>query len=453
MEAITHLNVHVVGVPFQKILGLEIKHFINDHATAVLTAEAEPMLAMSLLNRADEKVSVRIVTTAAGQPDTLFYGVLSNAEVDAQGEYAIVTITLKSFSALVDYKKGNQSFQNTSESHESVISTVLNGAINLDFLASDKPIGHIIVQCNETPWEFAKRMASEVYAPLVASLHKSLITVGIPHGVHSYTLSNYSTTSSAGMGGMTPGSSVGVCVKTMQYAYVGDSISLSGRSLLVKGITASLQTGVLESQISVSDASGFRQIPITNTQISGKMFLGKVMAVQLDKVKVHLVDIDDSFSEGSCNVWLPYSTAYSSSDGSGFYCMPAVGDQVRVFFPGSNEGQAFAASSVSQSPGAKVTDKQWTGPNGKQILLTDEGIFITTNANDNKIFINLTDANGITISSDKNINICAKKNLSLISNNSISISAKNDILISSADAYIDVTPKEIEIAANNVVIK
>ena len=45
---------------------------------------------------------------------------------------------------------------------------------------------------------------------------------------------------------------------------------------------------------------------------------------------MHLVDIDSEY-DGAGNVWLPYSTAYSSSDGSGFYCMPAEGDQV-VFF-------------------------------------------------------------------------------------------------------------------------
>ena len=453
MEAITHLNVMVSGVAMQKLTGLEIRHHINEHAIAIVSGEVDPGEATALVKRADETQGVEIRTTAEGQPELLFSGVLSDVSVDLTGDYAAVTMTVKSYSAQVDHQRGNKSFQNTGETHESVINKVLQGDVALEMQGSDRAIGHIIVQCNETPWEFAMRMAADLGSPLVASAHKKLITVGIPYAEHTYDLPDYSLCSTGGMGNQNavPGTAAGIGVKTMQYAYVGDVVELYGTQR-VKGITASMETGILMSTISIADASGFQQRPIMNTQISGKMYLGDVMAVQMDKVQVHLVDIDSSY-DGGGNVWLPYSTAYSSSDGSGFYCMPAVGDKVRVFFPGGNEGEAFAASSVCVSPAPKVTDKQWTGPNGKQILLTDEGIFITTNSSTNKIFINLTDEHGITISSDKNISICAKKNLSLISNDSISISARNDILISSAEAYIDVTPTAIEIAADNVVIK
>lgn len=455
MEAIAYHNIKVLGVDFHKILGLEIRHFINEHATAVLTAELEPDIARDLVKRADERQAVRIVTSAAGQPETLFLGILSDVVVDLAGEYVLVTATLKSLSALVDHARNNRSFQNTNETHSEVIKSVLQEALDLDMQTTDKPIGHIIVQCNETDWEFAMRMASDLQAPLVASIKQKVLTVGIPQGKQTYHLTDYESsffTGKFGAGAVPARDSLGVSIKTMQYLYIGDRVAVNGEQR-VKGITASLQSGILETMVYLSPPMGFKQQPIVNTQISGKMYLGKVKAVQLDQVKVHLVDIDSEFSEENCNVWLPYSTAYSSSDGSGFYCMPAVEDKVRVFFPGSDEGQAFAASSVSQNPGARVTDKQWTGPNGKEILLTDEGIFITTNANDNKIFINLTDEKGITICSNKNINICAKKNLSLISNDSICITAQNDILISSAEAYIDITPQEIEIAADNVIIK
>lgn len=453
MEAITHLNITVTGVTMQKLTGLEIQHHLNEHAVAIVSGEVDPGEASALVKRADETMGVEIRTTAEGQPEILFSGVLANVTVDLTGDYAAVTMTIKSYSATVDHQRNNQSFQKTSETHASVINKVLDGAIPLDVQTSDRAIGHIIVQCNETAWEFAMRMAADLGAPLVASAHRKLITVGIPHEEHTYSLPDYELCSTGGVGNQNavPGTAMGIGVKTMQYCYVGDVVDLYGTQR-VKGINSSLATGILMSTVSLSDASGFQQKPIMNTQISGKMYLGQVKAVNLDKVQVHLVDIDSSYADGG-DVWLPYSTAYSSSDGSGFYCMPAEGDMVRVFFPGGNEGEAFAASSVCVSPAPKVTDKQWTGPNGKQILLTDEGIFITTNKSTNKIFINLTDENGITISSDKNISICAKKNLSLISNDSISISAQNDILISSAEAYIDVTPKAIEIAADNVVIK
>lgn len=87
---------------------------------------------------------------------------------------------------------------------------------------------------------------------------------------------------------------------------------------------------MLVSTVCMNTQKAFVQKEVTNTQISGKMYTGIVQAVQKDQVQVHLVDIDSEY-DGAGNVWLPYSTAYSSSDGSGFYCMPAEGDQVRVF--------------------------------------------------------------------------------------------------------------------------
>lgn len=245
---------------------------------------------------------------------------------------------------------------------------------------------------------------------------------------------------------------LGTNIKTTQYMFLGDMVRYGVGGERVKGVYATLASGMLVTTVCVGRETSFKQPVIVNNQIAGKMYTGRVEGVQGDMVQVHLTDIDREF-DGESTVWLPYSTAYSSSDGSGFYCMPAEGDMVRVFFPGSNEGEAFAASSVSVNVGEEVTDKQWTGPNGKQILLTKEGIYITTNANENKIFIDLTDEGGITIKSNKNINICAKNNLSLISNNNISLTAENDIMISSAESFIDIKPEGIEIGGNNVVIK
>ena len=102
---------------------------------------------------------------------------------------------------------------------------------------------------------------------------------------------------------------------------------------------------------------------------------GKVTAVLADKVQVFLNSVDLQ-EDSSSNWWFPlfpYSTAYSSSDGSGWYSMPAVGDEVRVFFPSGNEADAFAASSVAKNVREKVTDKCWSGLNGKQILMTRRG--------------------------------------------------------------------------------
>lgn len=457
MEPITYLNIRVEGVPFTKITEIEIQQKIGEHGKATVSGEVEEAAAQDIMNRVDEKLLVKITTTAEGQPGTLFCGVVSGAGIQNMNGYAILSLSLQSTSVLLDVEQKNKSYQNTAKTYEEIMTEAVAGKAVIQMNVTDRAIGSMIVQTNETDWAFCKRMASRLGAALVTSVNSEVpvITVGIPVTGNSYDLN--SVESRVASNGNSAGNAMvadmlGSSVQTTQYMFLGDSAAYGGSSQSVSSTMASLASGMLVSTVGVSTEQGFAQPEIVNTQIAGKMYTGKVQAVQKDQVQVHLVDIDREYDAGG-SVWLPYSTAYSSSDGSGFYCMPSVGDTVRVFFPGTSEGEAFAASSVSVNAAPNVTDKLWRGANGKQILLTEEGIYITTNASDSKIFINLTDEEGITITSDKNITICAKKNLTMMSNDTISITAENDILISSAESYIDIKPDSIELGAENVVIK
>lgn len=459
MEPITHLNIKVEGVSFNRLVELEIRQSLNEHGTAVVTGEMDVAQARGYLARVDEKTAVRITTTAQGQPSVLFYGVVSNVGVEEMDDYALLKMVLTSTSSLIDIDKRNRSYQNTLKTYEEIMTLAVENNAIIDMQVSDTTINNMIVQINETGWEFCKRMASRLGAPILASVNKEtpIITVGLPQNVPTYDLNNVETkvqSGSAQSKDVMIEDTLGTTIKTTQYMFLGDAVSYGECNQRVRGIYSSLASGMLITNVSIGRVTSFKQPLLVNNQIAGKMYTGEVIKVQGDEVQVHLIDIDEEFDQ-SGTVWLPYSTAYSSSDGSGFYCMPDEHDFVRVFFPGTDEGQAFAASSVSKNVGADITDKQWTGPNGKQILLTKDGIYITTNASDNKIFIDLTDieGGGITIKSNKNINICAKNNLSLISNNNISLTAQNDILISSAESFIDIKPEGIEIGGENLVIK
>lgn len=459
MEPITHLNIKIEDVSFSRLLELEIRQNLNEHGIAVITGEMDVTQARGYLARVDEKTTVRITTTAQGQPEILFYGVVSNVGIEEMNGYALLKLIITSTSSLIDVDKRNRSYQNTQKTYEDIMIQAVENKAVIDMQASDTAISNMIVQINETGWEFCKRMASRLGAPILASVNQETptITVGIPQNISTYDLNNVETkvqTGSTQSKDVMIEDTLGTTIKTTQYMFLGDAVSYGDGYQRVRGIYSSLASGMLITNVCIGRVTSFKQPKVVNNQIAGKMYTGEVKKVNGDMVKVHLIDIDDEYDE-SGTVWLPYSTAYSSSDGSGFYCMPDEKDFVRVFFPGTDEGQAFAASSVSKNVGADITDKQWTGPNGKQILLTKDGIYITTSASDNKIFIDLSDVQGggITIKSNKNINICAKNNLSLISNNNISLTAQNDILISSAESFIDIKPEGIEIGGENLVIK
>lgn len=463
MQTITYENIKVEGAPFQKILQLEIKHKSNEHGQAIVSGEADLAEAQEYTSRANGDTTVTIKTSAEGQPAILFVGSVSNAGIQKQGAYARMTLKLNSTSILLDSKRNNKSFQRTGMSHEEVIQSALQGEAGISMVVSDKPIGSIIMQYNETNWEFTKRIAAAFGAPVITNLttKKPQLTIGLPAGGKTYQASDIETMS--GMdeeryaqmaadgsdANMMQEDFMGTKIESYQYVFLGDQVSYGGSNRKVQGVYSSLQSGILKTTISLATDSGFSQPQKVNGQVSGKMFSGTVKAVERDMVQVHLTDIDSSYDDGG-DYWFPYSTAYSSNDGSGFYCMPEVGDTVRVFFPSGKEGSAFAASSVCVSPLDNPKHKRWRTPGGKEILFTEEGIFIT--CKENKIFINLTDEDGITIESGKDINVCAANNVLVMGNKDVVVEAENNILISTAQSYIDIQKESIEIGADNILI-
>lgn len=452
METITYQNLKVEGTPISKVTELEIDNGLNAYGTATVTGEVSIAEGEAFASRADGSTKIQITTTASGQPPVLFIGVVDKASIRKMADYAVLTIGLKATAAVLDMQKNNKSYQNLGSTYEEVITQAIAGKATVEMQVSDKAIGQLIMQYQETPWEFAARMASQFEAPICANVttDNPVITIGVPKGGKSYDLPDVEYVSAAEQGKARSTGASGTGISTMQYMELGDSVSYGGSSGQVGHIHASLRDGILRTTVSMSKKQQMTQKSQYNQAVSGRMLKGLVQAVEKDKVQVHLVDIDESY-DGGGNLWLPYSTAYSSSDGSGFYCMPQEGDEVRVFFPSDNEKDAFAASSVNVSPLDNPQHKKWRSPAGKEILLTEGGLFIT--CKEEKIYINLEDENGITITSDKDINVATVNNMLLYAQKQLKVQAENKILISTGTSYIDMTPDQIQMSATEILIK
>lgn len=458
METITHLNIKVEGAPINRIIALKIKNSINDYGSAYIEGEVELSEGNAFVSKLTSGTIIKITTTASGQHSMLFMGVVANAGVVTEADYSLLKMNLRAMAHGLNMRKENRSFQNTGETYSSVIEKALNGEATLKMNVSDKAIGTLIVRYNETAWEFTRRMASAFNAPLSANVdtEKPELTVGVPEGKETYSISD----AKLGFSSESQTSYGGTVITSAQYVYLGDKINLKGNIQKVQQYESTFESGILWTSIGVMSkqveskvSSGQNDSPIqrqiTNTQASGKMFTGEVKAVRKDEVQVHLTTIDNEY-DGGGNHWFKYSTAYSSSDGSGFYCMPAVGDTVRVFFPSGSEGEAFAASSVNVSPLDNPLHKKWRSPAGKEILFTPEGLLIS--CKDDKIFIDLTDEEGIKICSEKDITINALNNLTVYAKDTLKMQAENKVLLSSGESYIDMSKELIEMGANQILI-
>lgn len=466
MDVITYSNLKISGFPFRKIISVVIQHTPNEHAVAEVVGEVETAAAQNLVQRVDEKMMVTISTTAEGQPEKLFCGCVGSLSMEQENSYSRIRLQLFSMSRLLDITKKNKTYQNTSKTYGQIITSDISAVGDLHMMVSDKSIGRLIMKYNETDWQFAKRMASQLSAPLITNVssERPQIYIGMPPAGRTINVESNTYSYGSDVSGFMQSSGAmvqdfsGEQVESYQYGYIGDQVLLNGKSKYIKSVQAYLDDGIMRMKYGFLAATavsaggsmaGIAAPAMANSQASGKMMKGIVQAVQGDKVQVHLTDVDGSY-DGDSNWWFPFSTAYSSGDGSGWYCMPETGDEVRVFFPSGNEGEAFAASSVCAHPPANPRHKSWKAPGGKEILLTDDGLYIIGKSG--KIFINLTDDKGVEIHSDKDINITSDAKISISAANEIHMVAANEIIIGTEEAYLDLTKNTATLAAGEVLI-
>lgn len=468
IEVISHLNISVGLFPFTKILNLNIEHGPNVFGLCTIVGEMDHKSADDIAQRTDELSETEVTTAAEGQPSRLFCGVVKNVLVNHQNKYAVVTVTLEGTCKKLDIQTHQRSYQNTAATFGQLIQQSISGEGTAEITVTDKPTNNLVVQYDETNWDFSIRMASQLGAPIFADIQadEPHFYVGLPPSDQVKDLS----TATFQMGKKplsSGGSSESLMVsedtsdaglKSYSYIFVGNFVKVGTRFYAVKSVLGEMRDGILEMTYgllplgneepaagSTTDVKGLAVKAAQNQNCSGKMFTGTVKNVSGSKVQVQF-SFDTEFSG---NHWFEYSTAYSSSDQSGWYCMPEVGDTVRVFFPSGSEGQAFAASSAPRFAGQSPKDKIWMA-HGKCIQLTEQGIKISCDGEE--AFIDLSPEGGIEISCSKDLNINAKGTIS-VQAETINLIADDKISLGTDRAFIDITDETITLLGREVIVE
>lgn len=112
---------------------------------------------------------------------------------------------------------------------------------------------------------------------------------------------------------------------------LGDRIEFNGRLLNVSKIISRVENGVFVQLLTLTSLKGMSQPYQGNDKIAGCSLNGQIEEIKNDQVKVSLeADTAAGHSPGA-PCFFPYSTIYSSKDGSGWYCMPEwISDVLRL---------------------------------------------------------------------------------------------------------------------------
>lgn len=439
---------------FIDVLRCDIHKPVNDHATAHISGHIssgmeDQYVTMSLNG---VQAAIHACDDSSGEDKVIFYGIVQNVSINSENDGKTLEVDLISSTYLMDNCPHSRTFQDASMTYDNMLNQIANTYDDSVILAegSGETLQSLIVQYRETDWEFVKRMASHFNTVVIPAYLFAGVKYyfGVPQrGSAEFSQSNaYSMRKSVGeyldktkndVSGLAEMDAIYYQVEAREIYDLAQSVSFLGQNLYIFDIQSSWKGGELVHQYALKARDGFKTQKQYNAQLTGASLSSQIIDVKQDQVKVH-VGVDKTQDKGTAS-WFPYSTAYSSSDGTGWYCMPEDGDAVRLYFPSEKEAEGYIISathlpSSDSQQRSNPDNKSLMSKYGKQVLFTPNSLTVTNNAG---MTIKMLDDEGISIESDKKITFTSDDSLALTSANAnLQVVAPQNIVMEQNDTRV-----------------
>lgn len=447
----------MIGDVMALVTALEIHEVPNRHGSMAVTVMVQEQEKDYILYEGDGSVS--LFYNQDGKLKPLFQGIVIRMEVTAEGETYFISLEVNTDSYMMDIHSYNRSFQDIGMSSHQLVQLILTFYQGSQALIAipDQPIGQIVVQYQETSWEFLKRFVSAYGACLYvdsASLGIRL-RIGPQDLKEQVKWDHLSYTVKRNIAPKDVDKQLKHQVVYLVEAYdvlpLGAQVQFHNQNLYIGNIYRYIKEGLLINQYQLLFKEGLTIKKYHNPLISGISVNGSVTSIQRNKVQVQLeTDVLPVWQNQYC---FPFSTVAASPDGSGWYCMPKAGDPVRIFFPVSDEKEGYAITNIKgqpspsqDSPMGNPDTKNIMTPDGKTVTFIANGILMSVG--DGKGSVTLTNDGKAEIKSEEDIEICAAEELYITADGSLHISAGVKIEITSDEgSSIRITEEHVEVNA------
>jgi len=439
---------HIQVNPFNMLSVLDYTgtQSVNEHAMVSITGIIGSDKRDEYIQKAMKETWVQIVAyNEDDQESTLFYGILTDFKVRTEGNGCVMELILHSGTKLMDYEKHIRTFQRSGYSYEEIswlCNAEYENANTILAEGKEASIPGFMMQYEETDWQFLRRLASTLNTVLISDSKGKgeKYYIGVQDRgvlaeleVENYTICYENKLSASG----TKENITGYIVESRSILALGNQTTFQGNKLWVWKVETVWKGNELYHKYYLKAKAGFHVPREYHQEIIGLSLMGKVKAVSGEQVKVEITK--DSNSQ-SGQRWFAFSTVYSSPDGAGWYCMPEIGDTIRLYCPSEDESQAYVISAVHEDKGKGIRTnpdhKIWRNKQGKEIRMTPEKILLTNN---DGMSVELIDGQGIKITSNASINIKAADNINIKTNASLEMAAANKIVLKQGDTVMELS--------------
>ena len=430
---------------------LYLKCLIDDSIQAKSTINAE--------------ASDKIFVYEGEEESVLFNGIVKSVKTNHYNGNYYLEIEGITFSSKLDIKIKSRSFQNASMTYEELLETIFKDYKRALFtleIDKSKKIGKPIFQYKETDWEFLKRLSSELNTEIYCDIIEegNIIYFGRPEK-KSYELEDntfYKACKNLKKYHEAGGNEAGFhdtdyfyyeIMRKERYS-IGDQIDFKNKKLYISEYEGVSDRGELIYKYRLCRKNGVWMTKKFNSLISGASLEGKVLAVEGEKVKLHL-DIDEKQSKEEA-AWF----TYAPPTGNMMYSMPIVGTKASLYFADETQVNPTVVNCIRKNGGscAKTSDtsKRYFGTeHGSEIEMTPEAINIKGGSKE-PLSMSFDDNIGVTITSPKKLTLTADDEIVFKTPKKISVNAKSQILLAKTNTKSGVSIEtDFQFLSNNVI--
>ncbi len=448
-DFISYENLRISTYEVKSIKEMYIQNCLNKHVTLSLTCILDDEMRDSCVQSTDERTPIEVFYEKEGSHFSLFNGIITNIKISVINYVYTLFIEAKSLDYTMDIEKKKRDFQNINMTTHELIDEVMKSYPNASYNINipNEPIGEFILQYNETDYEFLKRIVSRYNESLISEMELKDIHLyfGVPE-IHvepktkiiNYTVSKaveeYNDVKNNDAPEVLETDFITYKIRTQEILNLGENFDFNGRQFYVSKATYSMEGGNLENIYELRSKGGLRSKRLYNMNVIGISINGSILEVQRDKVKVQL-EISSN-TDISTSYWFPYATVAASPDGGGWYCMPEVGEKIRLNCPTKDESKAFVVNAIGTNKGksgAEAENDRMSNPDnkslqtssGQEVKFTPNGVVIACSGG--QASVNLNNDGTVDVVGQKNINIACANNLSLRAENEMTISAAQSV--------------------------
>ncbi|MBN1035311.1 late control protein D [Clostridium botulinum] len=394
----------------------------------------------------------------------LFNGIVQNIRTtNINGIYYLEIQALTS-SFKLDIKEKSRSFQNVDMTYDALINEILKDYSGYTFtqnIGKGQKIDKPLFQYKETDWNFLKRIASELKSELYCDIINLnyMFNFGIP-SEHSYKLNdnmNYEAFKNLKRFHEAGGDEVYhdtdyfyYKIKMRTILEIGSKVYFKQKELYAREYEAYRNKEELIYKYKLCRKNGVWQRRLYNSLLSGASLEGKVLAVQGEKVKLHL-NIDENQSDGEA-FWFRYAPPSVNI----MYAMPSIGEIVRLYFSSGGNEEPIVTGCVRKNGDtcegtSNTKNRYFQSEHGSEIEMLPGALNIKGGSKE-PLSINFDDESGVTFTSPTGLNLNAGGEIVISTKNNINISAQSQILMTKGNTENGVSIEgEFHIRANNVI--